>query len=195
MRGRSASPKWFCPKRRRRSRLPKSEFKLPKRNKNRWGLRNPKLTRRIIMILYRPRILPLLTRSFEPLTRLHSILSTPHKRNNSLLIEAPCIIDGLQEYLIQLILLGSVFRRSTGRFVNRFKCHLAPFTRQLCSNLIPKTIESFFDRRDIGIRLSNICPDPTVMVHIDNSVETARRYHVYDIRYTLQPHRVDRPGW
>lgn len=149
------------------------------------------------MILDPPRILKLGIRLLEPLTRLDSILARTHKRDNSLCIVTPCIVNRLQKDIIQAIDLSTMLSRSARNLVNRFKSHHLAFARQLGANLEPQLAEPLLERSHIGASRSKVGPGPAsmlttfctevgsvlprVMVHVDNGVHAARGDHVDNV--------------
>ena len=146
------------------------------------------------MVLDGPWVCELCVRGFEPLARLYTVLASTHQRDDSLRVETSRIVDRLQENGIQFVDFGAVLSRRAGRFVDRFKGHLASFARQLRPDLIPELVEPLLDRRDIGTGGRHVSPHPRVMVHIYNRVEAARSDHVDNVRNALEPDGIHGPS-
>ena len=150
------------------------------------------------MILDAPRIFELGIRLLKPLARLNSILARTHKRNNSLRIVTPGVINCLQKDIIQTIDFSTVLRCSAGDLVNRLKSHHLALARQLGANLEPQLAKSLLESSHIGAGRREVGPSlktsqhmfrnlgvlvtyPRIMVYIDNSVHATRGNHVNDI--------------
>lgn len=139
------------------------------------------------MVLNSPRILPLRIRLLEPLTRLDAVFSKTHKRDNSLRIEAPSIVDSLQKLSIQSVKNISMLLRGASRLINRFKSHKIALALELLPNLTPDFVELVFDLLDICARSSKVEPFPRVVVDIHDNVEAARSDLIKHGRHTFEP--------
>jgi hypothetical protein len=137
------------------------------------------------VVLNSPRVLELGIRPLEELTRLRSVLSRTNEGNNALRVEATGVVDGLQEDAIQLVYLGAVLSRRPRRFVDGLKSNEAALACQLRADLVPQRIESLFDGREVCVSLSDIGPLSRVMVHVDDSVESAGGNHIDDVGHAL----------
>ena len=66
---------------------------------------------------------------------------------------------------------------------------------QLLSDLYPRLVQSLLDSSNVGIGLRIVRPNPAIVVHIGDHIETPRCDLIQDIRYSLQPNRIQCPVW
>lgn len=98
----------------------------------------------------------------KPFRSLDTILTTSDQGNDSLRVEAACIIDGLKEDLVQLVDLGCIGCSIAWWLVDWLKGHKTRLAGQFRSNLIPQSVELFFDHGQVGTRGSHIRPNPGI---------------------------------
>lgn len=99
-------------------------------------------------------------RRHKPFRRFDAVLATANEVNYSLRVEPPCVINCLQEDLIQCVNLSTVSGIFAWRLIDRLKCDKTRFAGQFRADLVPKSVEFLLNHGDIGAGCTDIRPDP-----------------------------------
>jgi hypothetical protein len=130
------------------------------------------LTRRIIMVLNPPRILPISNGPLKPLYCLAGLASQSHQRQHSLFIETSSLRYRIHKHLVEMIDQICVCSSITFWLTHRFECDRRGTAAELICNLTPYRRELLLDRGDIR-RIGKIEPVPAIVVNVHNGMQSA----------------------